>query len=69
MTTEERREYRRMKKYLTELTTEVRVIVEELDALMKQPSTFERGQKIGRVVTRLEFANDSARHFGLWQKL
>jgi hypothetical protein len=60
------------KKELKQLTTAVVWFLGELDSLMKQPSTRERGQQIATLCNDLELKNDSALHFGLdldWKKL
>jgi hypothetical protein len=56
---------KRYKKYLAELTTAVRAYLARMDGVMEGPSTVERGREIARLCSALEFANDSARHFGL----
>lgn len=38
---------------------------DRVSAWLRQPSTPERGREIAELCNRLEFANDSARHFGL----
>ena len=59
-------------RYLKELTVKVTQALSSLDAVMKQPSTVERGRNIGRIATFLDMANDAAMHFGLgygWKKI
>jgi len=43
--------------------------LEELKALMKQPSSIERGKKIAQLSNWLELNNDDAWHFGLGKSL
>jgi hypothetical protein len=56
---------RDLRKHLTSLTKAVREHLGALDHLMRQPSTVERGRAIAALCNALEFANDSARRFGL----
>lgn len=63
--TELKRENRKLKKYLRELTKEVREQIKNLDTIMTEPTSFERGKKIAFCLDALEMANDSARYFGL----
>lgn len=51
--------------YLRLLTKSVRRFLAQLDVLMCQPSTEERGRNIARLCNDLDLVNDSARHFGL----
>lgn len=60
-----RREARKFKKHLKELTTTVSEYVARIDVLMEQPSTPERGKEIAKLSNALEYANDQARYFGL----
>lgn len=56
---------RHFRKHLTELINATSLALNQLDALMKQPSTYERGQNIAKVLNNLDLANDRAKHFGL----
>lgn len=60
-----RRENRNLKKYLKLLTAEVRVHADNMETLMKQRESYERGVKIAKSLNALEMANDQARYFGL----
>ena len=53
------------RKYLGVLTKTVQMFLRAHDALMRQPSTVERGKRIARLSNALEMANDRARYFGL----
>lgn len=73
--TPEQRE-REMKRELRSVRHELRSLVHVvansvlgLDAEMKKPSDEERGKRIARICNALELAKDSARHFGLKEKL
>lgn len=59
-------EYR---KHLVGLTKAVDYFLDVLDAEMKKPSDFERGQRIAKMCNGLNMANDSAKHFALGIKL
>jgi hypothetical protein len=60
-----RKEARHYRRYLGELSNTTLAFLAQLDELMKQPSTYQRGQAISKLMNALEFANDGARHFGL----
>lgn len=60
-----RAEARRYRKQLVELSNVTYTALAQLDVLMKQPPSVERGKAIARVLNALAMANDSARHFGL----
>lgn len=59
------REVRKLRKHLRDLTAAVSTHLAVLDAIMKAPSTPERGQFVARLANRLNVANDGALHFGL----
>lgn len=59
------RDLRHVKKNLRELTQAVSLFLDEIDCLMKQPSTNERGRKIAHLSNALQFSNDLAKRFGL----
>ena len=67
--TDTERELRKVRKYLRELTRNVSAAITLLDDAMKGASTVERGRKVAAVCNALEFANDSARRFGLGETL
>ena len=46
------------KKALGRLTSKVAQFLTELDILMKEPSTIERGRKVAIICNALEFTND-----------
>lgn len=60
-----RKEAQRYRKALVELSNGTLGFLFQLDELMKQPSTYERGKAVSRLMNALEMANDSARYFGL----
>jgi hypothetical protein len=64
-----RKESAELRRHLKELTVAVKQALRAIDAEMKKPSTYERGQRIGAIVGTLEFASDRARHFGLGEAL
>lgn len=53
------------RKYLKALTVTVEKAIRAIDEEMKKPSTFERGQRISRIMNHLEFQNDLAKRYGL----
>lgn len=60
------------KKDLESLTVAVVNALSHLDAIMKLPSTVERGKRIAEWSNQLEMANDYAMRFGLgysWKKI
>lgn len=60
-----KRQNRELKKHLKDLTILVSNYLKNLDVVMKEPSTVERGRKIANLANSLDFFNDSARYFGL----
>jgi hypothetical protein len=56
---------RHYKKYLRELTLATEQYIDQLDEVMKGPSTPERGKKIAHLTNALNMAKDQAKHFGL----
>lgn len=58
-----RAEARRQKKGVQDLTNAVTHAINQMEVLMKQPSTVERGRAIAKVLNELDLANDTARHF------
>ncbi len=56
---------RKLRRHLVSLTDAVLVVIDEIDKLMKQPSTVERGRQISQLMNGLEQSNDAARFFGL----
>lgn len=60
-----RKEAREGHKALEALTTRVRAFVVQLDELMQQPSTVERGRAVSKLLNALEMANDHVRYFTL----
>ncbi len=67
--TPDQRTVRELRRHLRDLTNVVSGVVGALDHEMKQPSSAVRGQRIAALTNTLQFANDSARHFGLGQSL
>ena len=60
---------RKLRKQFLELCGDVECFLAALDAEMKNPSSHERGQRIGKLATALEIANDSAKRFALGMPL
>jgi len=70
--TDDQREKAKYKKALKTLTEKVAVFIEAMDAVMKEPSTVERGQKIAKALNYVQSANQVAMHFTLgysWPKI
>ena len=66
------KEAREYKKALEELVFHVETSLISLDKLMKEPPSFERGQKLAKIRNYLDTGNDVAMHFGLswdWKKM
>lgn len=59
------RRNRVLKKSLRDLVRAVEGFLEGVDLVMKQPSSVERGRKIGTLCSDLELAKDFAERFGL----
>ncbi len=59
------KECKKLRKYLQDLTKNVKVCLNALDEEMKKPSDVERGRRIAKICNALEMANDQARYFGL----
>jgi hypothetical protein len=60
-----RRQNRELKRFLLSLATVIADAVNALDVEMKKPPTREHGRRIAAINNILEYANDSAMHFGL----
>lgn len=67
--TPDQRKVRDLRLHLRDLTNTVSGVIGALDHEMKGPSTPVRGRRIAAMCNYLQFANDSARHFGLGQSL
>lgn len=63
-----RRRVRDLIKTLREHTICTANTIAMIDAEMKKPADNERGKRIAKILNRLEFTNDSARHFQLGEK-
>ena len=59
------KEFNKLKNDFRNLTVAVQNHLSLLDAVMKTPSTLERGREIAKLSNYLDAANDSAMHFGL----
>ena len=60
------------KKELENLTKGIASFIRSMDKIMKMPSSYKRGEAIGKIIHKLEFANDSIMHFTLgwgWKKI
>ena len=62
---EANRRIRQLNIALKELTLATGIFLRGLDEVMKEPSSQERGKKIGALSNKLEYARDHARYFGL----
>ena len=60
-----RKESREYKKHLKQLADATQIFITGLDAVMKEPSTVERGKEIALLSNNLDYAKDIAKHFGL----
>jgi hypothetical protein len=58
----ERRQY---KNALIQLTETIVKRIAIFDLVMKEPTSETKGKKLAALIGQLEFANDSAMHFGL----
>lgn len=67
--TDDQRDARNVKKHLRNLCVTVKNFIALMDTEMTKPGTAERGSRISRLANDLEFHNDTARHFGLGEKL
>jgi hypothetical protein len=63
--TEDQKELKRIKGYLTELIGSLETFLEGMDRVMVMPPTVERGRMIARYLNALEIAKDRAKYFGL----
>lgn len=59
------RELREQQRLFKALGQNVIAFLAQMDVLMLQESTVERGKKIARICSDLELANDAAMRFGL----
>jgi hypothetical protein len=60
-----KREVRKLKKCLVELTDSVLVFQDLMEKVMTIKDGFERGKKLALIANALDMVNDSVRHFGL----
>ena len=60
-----KKQSREYKKYLKELSEAVTRALNALDLEMRQPSSLDRGRRIGQICNSLNYSNDMALHFGL----
>ena len=60
-----RKENRELKKFLLNLTTVIADAVNALDLEINKPPSREHSRRIAAINNMLEYANDSAMHFGL----
>lgn len=66
-----KRDAKKYRKHLVDLTAAVKYALSALDNIMKGPSTSDRGKRVAAVCNALEMTNDRARYFGLdvdWRK-
>ena len=61
----EKREIRKLRKALVDLTDTVGHGLALLDAAMQGPSTPERGSRVAKIANVMDMQNDSAMHFAL----
>lgn len=59
------RKERTTRRHLGDLIATVRAFSAQMDALMAQPSTVERGKKVASLVNALNYVNDQALYNGL----
>ena len=60
------------KKYLIELTQHLVMAIYSLDAEMKKPSTWDRGESIAKIINFTDINNQMAMRYGLnygWKKI
>jgi len=62
------KEKNKLCKALKEHTEIAKKVIAAIDAEMKKPSDVERGKRIAKIISALEFENDSKRHFDLGEK-
>lgn len=60
-----RREARKQRKALQDLTNTVLGHIAAMEGVMALPSSVDRGKAIARLLNRLEMANDRVRYFAL----
>jgi hypothetical protein len=60
-----KRKNRGLKKHLTEMVAATEIFISNIDTLMKQPSTPDRGKTIADQCNKMEMIKDCAKHFGL----
>jgi hypothetical protein len=60
-----RRQNRELKRFLLNLTTITADCINALDLEMNKPPSREHGRRIAAINNMLQYANDSAMHFGL----
>ena len=58
-------EVRSLKRSLRDLANTTEQFLDQLDVLMRQPSTVERGRHVAKLCNVLEMEKDKAKHFGL----
>lgn len=63
--TREQRDIRELKQFLKALAETATRCAAELDDAMRGPSTEARGKEVARIANVLNYAADSAMHFGL----
>ena len=61
----QQKETKKLKKYLKDLTVNVRMCLAAIDKEMEKPSDENRGKRIAKICNTLEMANDEARYFGI----
>lgn len=61
----EKRKSRDLRRHLNALTSTTMVFLDELDNVMRAPSSPDRGKKVAALSNMLEMANDAARYGGL----
>jgi hypothetical protein len=60
-----KRQNRNLKRHLKDLVNSTQIFLDNMDIVMKRPSTPERGEMIAKQCNDLDMANQIARHFGL----
>ena len=67
--TDDQKQIRELKRALRKFVNDVSECINGFDVVCKEPTSFERGRKLGRIVAALQMAYDYARLFGLGESL
>lgn len=61
----EKQEIKNLRKYLKSLIKNNREAILILDKVMKDKESYERGQRVAKIINALEFATDASERYGL----